>query len=231
MEPRLARLVIYPCKSLDGVGVEQATVLRGAGLAGDREYCLVDEQGRWVNGKRTPRVHQIRLPPGPLDEEWLSAQLGMTVRLQRDTAGGFPDDDNATGPTLVSTASLREVGSWFGLDDLDEVRRRFRSNLEIDGVPAFWEDQLAGRSFLLGDVVIDGVNPCARCVVPSRDPLTGEVPEPDFARLFAQHRERTLPAWSDRRFFDHFYRLALNTRVPESEAGKVVRVGDRVTVR
>ncbi|MBI3697280.1 MAG: MOSC domain-containing protein, partial [Acidobacteria bacterium] len=142
-----------------------------------------------------------------------------------DAAVGFPDDTNASGPTLVSTATLCEVARWFGAD-LDEMRRRFRANLEIDGVPAFWEDQLIGVTFRLGEVAIEGVNPCARCAVPSRNSLTGEVVDPAFAKSFAERRAKALPPWADRRRFDHYYRLALNTRIPESEAGKIIRVGD-----
>lgn len=237
MPARLARIAIFPVKSLDAVVVEEAALARGAGLAGDREWAIVDAEGQWVNGKRTPLIHKIR-SPGHLAErirrdqrgveEWLSACLEMPVRLDHDPVRGFPDDTNAPGPTLVSTASLRAVGEWFGIPDLDELRRRFRANLEIDGVPAFWEDQLIGRTFRIGDAAVEATNACARCAVPPRDSLSGELREPAFQKLFADRRRETLPAWSDPRRFDHYYRLALNTRVAESEAGKVVRVGDEV---
>ena len=71
------------------------------------------------------------------------------------------------------------------------------------------------------------MNPCQRCVVPPRDPETGEG-WPDFAQTFRARREETLPDWADRTRFNHFYRLAVNTRAPQSEAGKRVRVGDEV---
>lgn len=203
---------------------------RGAGLAGDREYAMVDEEGKWINGKRTPLVHRIRQAPDLADpqaaEQWLSRQLGMPVRLERDPEKGFPDDTNAPGPTLVSTASLREAASWFGISGLEEARRRFRANLEIDGVPAFWEDQLIGGWFQIGDVRLYATNACARCVVPSRDSRTGEIPEAAFQKIFADRRRASLPMWSDPGQFSHYYRFALNTRVPESEAGKVLRLGD-----
>jgi len=53
--------------------------------------------------------------------------------------------------------------------DLDEARKRFRTTLEIDGVPAFWEDQLfGGRRTQCGALPhrrseFRGSNPCARC--------------------------------------------------------------------
>ena len=52
MNPHLARIRIFPLKSLDGVAVDEAVVQRRSGLAGDREFCLVDENGDFVNTKR-----------------------------------------------------------------------------------------------------------------------------------------------------------------------------------
>ncbi|MFM7108407.1 MAG: MOSC N-terminal beta barrel domain-containing protein [Planctomycetaceae bacterium] len=84
-------------------------------------------------------------PDGPCD--WLAEALGERVLLLERRDGGFPDDREAPGPTVVSTASLEEVGRWFGLG-LDEVRRRFRANLEVGGCDAFWEDTLASPARL-----------------------------------------------------------------------------------
>jgi uncharacterized protein YcbX len=111
----------------------------------------------------------------------------------------------------------------------------FRANLEIAGVPAFWEDQLFAAEanslvrFRIGDVLMEGVNPCARCVVPSRDPLTGEMVL-GFQRRFAEARRAHLPPWAPAARFDHDYRLCVNTRVPATETGKTLRVGDSVAL-
>ncbi|MBK6772560.1 MAG: hypothetical protein IPG78_10635 [Ignavibacteria bacterium] len=64
--------------------------------------------------------------------------------------------------------------------DLEEARKRFRATVEIDGVPAFWEDHLFSNEgkrieFKIGDVTLFGISPRARCVVPTRNPETGEV--------------------------------------------------------
>ena len=56
--------------------------------------------------------------------------LTEKVFLQERLDGGFPDDRDAAGPTVISTESLVEVASWFGLS-LDEARNRFRMNLEL----------------------------------------------------------------------------------------------------
>lgn len=258
MSPHLARIDLYPIKSLDGQAVSEAAMLRGYGLVHDREYVLETEDGRVVNTKRVgPKLAQIRshvdLAFGELqlkfeeDERqfslrrdraaiggWFGERLGTTVRFRHLEHASMPDDLEAPGPTVISTATLREVGSWFGLD-LIETRRRFRSTLEIDGLEAFGEDRLANPGgkpvrFRIGDVVFDGLKRCARCAVPSRDSRTGEVLEPHFAKIFSGKREENLPEGVERGEFDHFYRLAVNTRVPETEAGKVLHVGDELVV-
>ncbi len=45
-------------------------------------------------------------------------------------------------PTVISTATLEAITTWFPGLNLDQIRIRLRTNLEIGGVPAFWEDQL-----------------------------------------------------------------------------------------
>ena len=146
--------------------------------------------------------------------------------------GGFPDDQNAPGPTLISTATLEAVASWFPGLSVDSARVRFRTNLEIGGVPAVLGRPAVRpardrRAVPVGGVTFHGINPCQRCVVPPRDPEMGEA-IPDFSPIFRSRREATLPAWADRSRFNHFYRLAVNTRVPGGQAGKVLRVGDEV---
>jgi len=177
--------------------------------------------------------------PGAYEDaaEWFSVFFEQQI-LVRCSENGFPDDPIANGPTIVSTASLESVSDWFGPTSqgfpgisVDEARQRFRASLEINGVPAFWEDQLFGEDersvvrFKIGEVNFEGSNPCARCPVPPRNPQTGEILE-GFQKRFNQLRESTLPPWSPRPRFDHFYRLSTNTRVAPSETNKLLRVGD-----
>ncbi|MEB3273894.1 MAG: MOSC domain-containing protein [Prochlorothrix sp.] len=218
----------------------------------------------WVNGKREPKIHRLRsrFEPGQgthqpdrvtlgwdhLDKgqtfelvpgrsaltDWLSNGLGYPVAIAENTDRGFPDDPVSPGPTLISEASLATVTQWFPGQSLAQMRGRFRVNLEISGVPAFWEDRLFGEEgsvtpFQLGSVQVLGINPCKRCVVPTRDPATGEV-WAQFQRQFNQQRRLTLPDWTVADRFQNPYRLSINTRIPATEAGKVLRVGDRVSV-
>ena len=236
-------------------------MLAGGALEHDRRYALYDRDGA-VNGKRTAAVHRLRtsvdLAAGTLaltvggaaeaarvfrltgDRAPLTAalreyfELDDNVRLSENVSGGFPDDPDAPGPTIVSTATLACVAGWFGGLTVDEVRRRFRPNLEIGGVEAFWEDRLFAEAhqvvrFRIGEAVLEGVNPCQRCVVPTRDSFTGQAAD-HFAKQFAARREASLPPWAARARFDHFYRLAVNTRAPQGAAGCRIRVGSPLAI-
>jgi len=166
--------------------------------------------------------------------EWFSEYFGQRVIL-RHIPEGAPDDGLAPGPTIVSTASLQAVCDLFPGMELNEVRERFRTTLEIEGVPAFWEDQLFGEDenyvvrFQIGEVAFEGSNPCARCPVPPRNPRTGEELI-GFQKKFSDMRRASMPHTSPRERFDHFYRLATNTRVASTQEGKLLRVGDALVL-
>ena len=183
--------------------------------------------------------------------EWFSMYFEQAIQV-RYTREGFPDDGLAPGPTIVSTASLQAVCEWFPGMTLDEARRRFRTTLEIDAdhsaigneldrssgaaetLPPFWEDQLFAESetsvvrFKIGDVAFEGSNPCARCPVPARESQTG-ITNDGFQKRFTDLRGAQLPPWAPAERFDHFYRLATNTRVPSTEHGKLLRLGDALS--
>jgi hypothetical protein len=277
-EPHLARITVYPVKSLDGLDRDRVG-FSGSALEHDREYALVDDDGEYVNGKRERAVHRLESTfdpeprtlelaapdrpertftlPGktregtPSDDAssddapaaiadrdelaaWLSDYFDYPVTLRRDAAGGFPDDTAAPGPTVISTATIREVASWFPSIAPDGMRRRLRANLEIGGVPAFWEDRLFDDrdhvvAFDIGDLSFEGVNPCQRCVVPMRDPDTGERTE-GFRERFVEMRRETMPPWSGGDWFDHHFRLMVNTRLDGDPADRELAVGDPVRV-
>ena len=164
---------------------------------------------------------------------WLSNAFDQPVTIQEAPETGFPDDTEAPGPTVIATATLQTVASWFEGLDLDDCRGRFRANLEIGGVEPFWDDRLyAGEGdavrFRVGGVVFEGVNPCQRCIVPWRAALSGEL-TPEFMPRFRTRREQTLPSWANASRFNHYYRLAVNTRRPDREAA-TIQVGDAVEI-
>jgi uncharacterized protein len=254
--PHLARIAVYPIKSLDPLWVDAAQLLPYAGLENDRRFALRDLEGQFVNGKRTAAIHALAGTYDPATrtvsvglrtepdrqsfridaervalEAWLGRHIDLAVELHENAQEGFPDDLESPGPTVISTATLRAVAEWFPGVSLDEARLRFRANLEIDGVEPFWEDRLYATAgslvqFRIGDTVLAGTNPCQRCIVPTRSPSTGEVIW-GFSKIFAERRQATLPTWAERSRFNHFYRLAVNTRT--IEAGRLA-VGDELTI-
>ncbi len=273
--PYLAKILLYPIKSFDGVEVENAKVLPSGALEYDREFAIVDEQGNVVNGKRHAKIHLLRakftlssrtislqIPESNspqvfhLDgerqrlEATLSDFFGFAVTLQQNSLIGFPDDLNCPGPTVISTATLTEVASWFPGMSVEQIRRRMRANIEIGGVPAFWEDRLfsiqseATVSFRIGNVCFLGIQPCQRCIVPTRDPESGKadaniVPTRDpesgkadanFQKIFVKQRQATLPDWAALPRFNHFYRLSVNTRVSAASSEKMLQIGNEIAI-
>lgn len=255
--PHLARIDLYPVKSLDGVTVTAATALDSGALKHDRAYALMDASGQFVNGKRFASIHRVRsrfsddCTQVTLEapevatatfhlttersslEAWFSEYFQQPMTLGHNSALGFPDDTDSPGPTVISTATLQTVADWYGLS-LMETRRRFRTNLEIGGVPAFWEDRLFSGSgdpvsFQIGEVIFEGINPCQRCVVPTRDSQTGEI-MPEFQRQFTRQRAATLPASVARSRFNHFFRLAVNTCLSPRSTARQLTLGDAVSV-
>jgi len=229
------------------------------------------------NGKQTDRIHALRttfdpetstLTVAPADgerrrfdlsaddgraaaSEWFGEFVGEPVDFRRREPPSFVDRPDA-GPSVISTATLEEVASWFDDMTVEGARRRLRANVEVGGVPAFWEDRFVGErrspgsrtpsgnvgegapAFAVGagdDAVrFEGAEPCARCVVPSRDPETGD-PLPEFRERFVERREATFPEWADRDAFPHLYTVMLISQVPEASRGRSISVGDAVAVR
>ena len=251
----IAGLRVYPVKGLDGEAVDRATLRPGGTLAGDRAFALV-EDGDTVNAKDFAALHEFRTDYDPESErlavtgpdgdqrefdlrteldaagDWFAERLDSDLALARaDGENGFVDRPNM-GPSVVSTATLEAVASWFDDLDTEGVRRRLRANVEVGGVPAFWEDRFVGENappFEAGGVLFEGVTPCNRCVVPSRDPDTGE-PIEDFQKTFLEGRERTFPEWADWDAFDHYYAVMILARATDLGSDEVLAVGDDVVV-
>jgi uncharacterized protein YcbX len=222
-----------------------------------------DMQTLAYNGKQTDRIHDVRtgfdLETSELTVDpktganrrtfdlstasgrteasaWFGDFVGDPVDFRRHEPPTFVDRPDA-GPSVISTATLSEIASWFEGMTVEGARRRLRANVEVGGVPAFWEDRFVGRdapAFVVGEgedaVRFEGAEPCSRCVVPSRDPETGD-PLPEFRERFIRRREATFPEWADRDAFDHLYTVMLISRVPEASRERPISVGDEVMVR
>lgn len=105
-------------------------------------------------GERCRFVYQVPDAKREADPEY--SKSGDHVSL----ADGFP-------LLLTNTASLD------ALDLPDDITMdRFRANIVLEGLEAFEEDDI--HILKIGDVEIELVKPCSRCVVTTKDQKTGE---------------------------------------------------------
>lgn len=256
--PQLSKIRIYPMKSLDAVELTEAEVgIRS--LLHDREFAMLASDGRFVNGKRTGRVNELKahfdiqngmvsLSPrtgGTIQqfelreknrelEAYLSEFFDTEIAIIRRTKGELMDIPGTSSVTVLSEASLQSLHNDMELISLENIRLRFRANLELSGVDPYWEDQLfkgsgEGIRFKIGDVTMIGISPRARCNVPPKDPLTGETNK-TFVKQMMLSRAHNLPAHSNLKDYGHFYHLTVNTYLPESEKGKILRLGDPIEI-
>ena len=255
----ISQINVFPIKSLPGVEVSASHVLKSGALKWDRRFALVDPIGDFVSLKRAPELHELRADfqldvPSVriwtsrsvaartfhLDDDreslgdYLSCLLNRPIAVVDNPSVGFPDDTDAAGPTIVSVATLRAVANLFPGMSLNQARWRFRTNIEVDGVPPFWEDRLFDSKrnphpFRIGGVTFGGVKPCQRCAVPTRHPVSGDVTQA-FATIYAALRRSMMPEWTNLKRFDHYYRLATNTVLLDRGQTGVIRTGDSITL-
>jgi uncharacterized protein YcbX len=140
------------CRFPDGTVVEGSTQRLGDAVLGG------------FYGRRVP-AHVLE---GPLSDAF-SAYVGEPVRIARTDRDG--DGPDVLPLTLVSFASVAELGRRGGHPDLDA--RRFRINLELDGATPFEEDSWDGGAVQIGDAVIRIAGQIPRCAVTTQDPSTG----------------------------------------------------------
>lgn len=253
--PRVERLRVYPVKGLDGIDRQAARIDEWGTLELDRSYALLDDAGTIINGKRTADIHRVSAsfdPEGHLltiaTDDIGPETVSLAETAGRERAGELfgtvfdrsvrvvsaeppAVDRPEMGPSVISTATLEAVADWFESISVDGARRRFRANIEVSGVPAFWEDRFVASDapdFAIDGVRFEGVTPCGRCVVPTRDPDTGESID-GFRERFVDRREASRPEWVDDRAFDQDYSLMILTDVPDSDRGEVIETGDTVT--
>jgi uncharacterized protein YcbX len=89
---------------------------------------------------------------------------------------------------LISTGSLRRLAEQGGCDDVDP--RRFRMLIEVDGLDAHAEDAWVGSAIRIGEharVRFEGH--VGRCLITSRDPVTGVIDLPTLDILGEYRRD------------------------------------------
>ena len=109
--PTLARITLFPIKSLDGCEVTAATVLASGGLMHDRRWAIVDADGAFINGKRSPTLHRIRAVFGDdvQSVELAAKDLRLIEALAAEVGVELPQSNvNLEVMDALSSAGQRE---------------------------------------------------------------------------------------------------------------------------
>lgn len=256
---KISKLRIYPIKSLGHVEVEE-TEIGIYSLVNDRLFAMVDENGRYMNGKRNWRVNQLKtefdlsnklvwfsdkngderkrfeLKEGNVElDNYLSDFFDTKLKLLQNEKGGFMDIPKASSLTVVSESSLNLLQKDLDKHSLENMRLRFRTNVELSGVDAYWEEELfhqqeVGMRFKMGEVEMIGVSPRARCNVPPQNPDSGEM-DYSFVKSMVQSRQNHVASVNRLLKFGRApYFLTVNVFLPETEVGKKLKLGDEIEI-
>lgn len=154
--------------------VAVAAALHGAQLEvtlpDGRSVCAVPEpSGEVLTCDYWSRPVEAELTQGPHDA-LLSAWLGKPVRLAH-----VPRGDVVFGEpiTIVTTASIRDLGERVGHPDLLAEAARFRATLLVETDVPYQEETWNGREMTFGESRIRVGGPIPRCAVMDLHPVTG----------------------------------------------------------
>jgi len=108
---RLASIHIYPMKAAHAVDLDES-VVEPWGLAGDRRWLLVDEDGRFVSQREEPSLARVVVAQGPGAIDVSSA--GCPGRQIAAPAGGAHMlKVTVWGSTVLAAAAGPEGDAWF----------------------------------------------------------------------------------------------------------------------
>jgi uncharacterized protein YcbX len=200
----LVELWRYPVKSMAGERLHSCEVTE-TGLDGDRRWALVDGSSNRAGKFLTIRQHELMLsysarmagsavevvtPRGEVVEmdgrlvSQLAAETSRPLTLRELEGANFDDSP----VLLVNAATIDSFGAEVGME-LD--RRRFRANLYVDGFAPEEEVAWIGRRVVVGEVELEVVSRCERCVIITRDPDT-TVAAPEILRALTQTHDLCL---------------------------------------
>lgn len=239
MQAQVKKIRVYPVKSFDSIELESARITQAGNIEFDRQFAFKCDDGNYLNAKRYPEILKLRsefdlansrialkTENQSLDfdlrienrelNEFISEYIHRKVMLYENMNGGFPDDVKRPGPTICSTESFELLSSWFPELSLDNLRRRFRANIELTapGSNGFWEDEILFKQkpeISFKESKLKLVKPCPRCPVPSRDPDSSER-DRTFQINFEKNR-KDYRNEENHELFPHYYMFAINTDV------------------
>jgi hypothetical protein len=143
--------------------------------------------GTEVQTRFYSRSAPARLVVGPWSPA-LSELVGRPLRLVEADEQGAVDRGARGAVSLISTGSLRRLAEAGGCDELDP--RRFRMLIEVNGLEAHAEDAWVGSAVGIGeDARVRFEGHVGRCLITSRDPVTGVIDLPTLD-ILAEYRNR-----------------------------------------
>jgi hypothetical protein len=146
-----------------------------------------------------------------LDENPLSSRSDrLPLRVVGDGITPRYQDDESGYVTLHGRQSLAAVATAAGAPNLSE--NRFRSNIAVDGLDAWEEQNWIGRSVRVGEVKFEAVSAKGRCLATHANPLTGQRDLPIMKTLLKVF-PREKPTFA----------IAMTT-----DRGGIIHVGDKV---
>ena len=190
---RLASIRRYPVKSMGGEPLDSVEI-DGRGLAGDRWFAVIDEDGKLASGKNSRRFrrrdavfeHAARtLPTGEVEvtdgwstwrvgtpalDESLSTAMGAAVAVRPETTKPHQDGGQVS---LIGSATL----DWFAHEwGIDADARRLRVNLVVETDQPFVEERWVAHRLAIGSAVltVDAKVPRCRMIDLAQDGATAE---------------------------------------------------------
>ena len=173
------RFVIFQPDDLKALYGAELRVLAGARAEWDpgaRSLTLRFADGEAVSAvvdegeELTAYGYGPRPIPGRVVNGVLAGALSERVGKQLKLLAVPPSVGAIKAATIVSASSVRRVAEELGSAALDP--RRFKMNIEIDGVEAHAEDGWDGRDVGIGGTVVRIAGQVPRCVLTTLDPDT-----------------------------------------------------------
>lgn len=177
-----------------------------------RSEVLVDEALDEAGRKRCAAA--IEEYVRGLDENPLSPHPDrMPLRLVGDGTTPRYQDEEGGYVTLHGRQSLAAVAAACDASDLSE--HRFRSNVAVEGIDAWTEQDWVGRKIRIGAVRFVAVHAKSRCLATHANPVTGQRDLP-IMRTLLQAFPREKPTFA----------IAMTT----ADHGGTIHVGDEIEV-
>lgn len=157
---RVEQIWVYPVKSLAGTALATVDVVL-SGLAGDRAWTVVDDEGRPVRARDAPVL--ATLDPATSDADALSAAVGRPVRL-----APLPPAPGAAPVHLVSRQAVERAAAGEVPEGCSAEDPRANLLLSLDGDERAW----VGRELRVGDAVLRVTRTPTHCLGVYADVVT-----------------------------------------------------------